>query len=51
MPKNEVFRRFSQCSLNFGERPTEVLHFNIKTDPYKSALPKLMQFENRTKNA
>ena len=27
--------RFSQCSLNFGERPTEVLHFNIKTDPIK----------------
>ena len=46
--RNEIF---SHCSLNFGERPTKVLHFNIKNDPYKSALPKLKRFENRTKNA
>ena len=43
--------RFSQYSLNLGERPTEVLHFDIKTDPYKSALPKITRFENGTKNA
>ena len=41
--------RFSQYSLNLGERPTEVLHFDIKTDPYKSALPKITRFENGTK--
>ena len=42
---------FSQCSLNFGERPTAVLHFDIKTNPYKSALLKITRFQNSTKNA
>ena len=41
--------RFLQCSLNFGERPTEVLHFDIKTDPDKLALPKITRIENRKK--
>ena len=46
---NTAIDRFLQYSLNLGERPTKVLHFDIKTDPYKSALPKITQFENGTK--
>ena len=30
-------------------RPTKVLHLDIKTDPYKSARPKITRFENATK--
>ena len=37
---------FSQYSLILGERPINVLHLNIKTDPYKSALPKITIFEH-----
>ena len=33
-----------------GERPTEVLHFDIKTDPYITALPEITRFENDAKS-
>ena len=45
-----IIDRFSQYSLNLGERSIKVLHFDITTDPCKSALPKITQFENGTKN-
>ena len=41
--------KFSPYSLNLGERPTDVLHFDIKTDPFMSALPKITRFENDPK--
>ena len=40
-----------QKCLNTGERPTIVLHFDMKTNSYRATLPKMTRLVNATKKA
>ena len=38
-------KKVTKYCMDLGERPTEVLHFDINTNPYKSGVPKISRFK------